>query len=123
MKYDIRKLARSVLFTPSDRESAMRKAITSLNADVVVFDLEDAVAPEMKKVARQNVIDLLSNGPINRCNVVVRVNCPRTTEWGVDDIKGISNCYVSSLILPKVEESSTVDKVSQLLKESNGINL
>mmetsp|Transcript_19237 Transcript_19237/g.18573 ORF Transcript_19237/g.18573 Transcript_19237/m.18573 type:complete len:299 (-) Transcript_19237:677-1573(-) len=118
-KYDIRKLARTVLFTPSDRESAMRKAITSLNADVVVFDLEDAVSPHRKKIARQNVINLLSNGPISRCEVVVRVNCPRTTEWGADDIKEISNCFISSLILPKVEESSTVDKVSQLLRESN----
>lgn len=118
-KNSIRRLARTVLFTPSDRESAMRKAIMSLNADVVVFDLEDAVSPDKKKLARQNVIKLLSNGPISRCEVVVRVNCPRTTEWGVDDIKEISNCYISSIILPKVEDSSTVDKVSQLLSESN----
>jgi citrate lyase beta subunit len=116
---NLKKLTRSVIFTPSDRESAMRKAISVLNADVVVFDLEDAVSPDQKENARKNVVNFLSAGHIKRCSVVVRVNCPKTTKWGQLDIAAISNCFVDALILPKVEEESTIKMASEILRQKS----
>ena len=112
----MKKLSRSVIFTPADRPSAMKKAVTSLNADVVVLDLEDAVPPSSKLAARQNVIDFLASGAYPRCSVVVRVNCPKTTEWGIDDLAALSNSHhFDALILPKVENSATVDMATEIL--------
>lgn len=111
------KLCRSVIFTPADRPKAMWKAVKSLNADVVVLDLEDAVSPDLKIQARQNVVEFLAMGPFPRCSVVVRVNCPKTTEWGKDDILSLCNKSFDAVILPKVEEESTVALASPILEQ------
>jgi citrate lyase beta subunit len=120
-----RKLVRSVIFTPADRPSAMMKAVNSLDADVVVLDLEDAVSPDLKLTARSNVVNFLKSGPFNRCSVVVRVNCPKTTPWGIDDINALYNLGFDAIILPKVEEESMIDLTTSITKERShtGISL
>jgi citrate lyase subunit beta / citryl-CoA lyase len=112
-----RKLVRSVIFTPADRPSAMMKAVNSLDADVVVLDLEDAVSPDLKLTARSNVVNFLKSGPFNRCSVVVRVNCPKTTPWGIDDINALYNLGLDAIILPKVEEESMINLTTSITKE------
>ena len=111
----LRKLCRSVIFTPADRPQAMKKAVTSLDVDVVVLDLEDAVSPESKVQARRNVIEFLSSGPFPRCQIIVRSNCPKTTEWGIDDITGLMNSSFDALLLPKVEDGSTIETATNIL--------
>jgi citrate lyase subunit beta/citryl-CoA lyase len=65
---------RSVLFSPGDRPELLRKA-PGTGADVVVFDLEDAVAPARKAKAREHVIDVLGDPDFDPdCEVCVRVN-------------------------------------------------
>ncbi|NHN42663.1 CoA ester lyase [Halorubellus sp. JP-L1] len=65
---------RSVLFSPGDRPELMRKA-PATGADVVVFDLEDAVAPSRKAEAREAVVDVLGDPEFDPdCEVCVRVN-------------------------------------------------
>jgi citrate lyase subunit beta / citryl-CoA lyase len=114
----MRKLVRSVVFSPADRLSAMNKAIYSLDADVVVFDLEDAVGPTFKVKARENVIEILKTGAFDRCSVVVRVNCPVTTPWGRDDIDAISfSQSLRAILLPKVEDESAVNVALEVLQK------
>ena len=112
-----RRLARSVIFTPADRPSAITKAVNTLRADVVVLDLEDAVSPELKEVARSNVVDFLKLRPLNRCSVVVRVNCPKTTPWGKDDIEAVANLNFDAILLPKVEEITTIDMAASIVNQ------
>ena len=119
-----RRLARSVIFTPADRPGAISKAVNTLRADVVVLDLEDAVSPEHKEVARSNVVEFLKLGPSNRCSVVVRVNCPKTTPWGKDDIDAVANLNFDAILLPKVEDSTTIDMAASIVNQrsSSGEN-
>ena len=114
----MRKLVRSVIFSPADRLSAMSKAIYSLDADVVVLDLEDAVSPNNKEKARENVINILKMGAFDRCSVVVRVNCPITTPWGRDDIDAISfSTSLRAILIPKVEDESVVNFAAEALQK------
>lgn len=64
---------RSVLFMPGSNARALEKART-LPADAVVFDLEDAVAPDAKEQARRQVIGAVRAGGYGRREVIVRVN-------------------------------------------------
>ena len=68
---------RSVLFMPGSNARAMEKA-RSLPADVVIFDLEDAVAPDAKENARDQALDAVSAGGYGRREVIVRVNALAT---------------------------------------------
>ncbi len=70
-----RRLLRSALFCPGDREKALQKAFT-LGADVIIVDLEDAVDLNNKIDARNQVRKFLQE---KRLPCVVRVNCPNTT--------------------------------------------
>ena len=65
---------RSVLFTPGDRPEMLRKA-PDAGADVIVFDLEDGVAPQRKPEARESVRDVIADPTFDPdCEVCVRVN-------------------------------------------------
>jgi citrate lyase subunit beta / citryl-CoA lyase len=101
-----RRLLRSVLFCPGDKDRALIKAI-GLPADAIVFDLEDAVGPNNKLSARQSVCKFL-NSHTGKPARIVRVNCPLTTEWGKDDLKAVANLPIDALILPKVENSDAI---------------
>ena len=70
---------RSALYMPGSNARAMEKA-KSLDADVVIFDLEDAVAPEVKAEAREQVKAAVQGGGYGRREVVVRINAP-DSEW------------------------------------------
>lgn len=95
---------RSVLYVPGDKPRALEKART-LSADAVILDLEDAVAPEHKEAARENVRNALGwrwPGP-----VLVRVNA-LGSEWEHADREMALRAGVDGLVLPKVEDPRTV---------------
>lgn len=95
---------RSVLYVPGDKPRALEKART-LGADAVILDLEDAVAPEHKEAARENVREALSwrwPGP-----VLVRVN-GLGTPWEHADREVALRAGVDGLVLPKVESAPSV---------------
>ncbi|WP_135229166.1 HpcH/HpaI aldolase/citrate lyase family protein [Deinococcus fonticola] len=95
---------RSMLYVPGDKPRAIEKART-LGADAVILDLEDAVAPEHKDTARQNVREALrGQWP---CPVLVRVN-GLDTPWEHDDRDMVLLAGADGLVLPKVEEAQTV---------------
>lgn len=108
---------RSVLFTPGDRPEMMRKALES-GADAVVFDLEDAVSPDRKPVAREAVGDLLADPEIDRDGgpeICVRVESGRATK-DVEAVTGPGGEF-DTVVLPKVAGADEVDEVGEFLAE------
>ncbi|WP_216325821.1 HpcH/HpaI aldolase/citrate lyase family protein [Deinococcus aestuarii] len=95
---------RSVLYVPGDKPRAVEKART-LDADAVILDLEDAVAPEGKSAARENVRAAL--GWHWSCPVLVRVN-GLGTPWEHDDREMALTAGAAGLVLPKVEDARTL---------------
>ncbi len=106
---------RSVLFTPGDQPDKLRSAPTS-GADVVVFDLEDGVAPRKKDRARSVANDVLHDIDPD-CEVCVRVN---PTGIAADDDLGAvlaGDPRLDSIMLPKVSDADDVETLVRLLDE------
>ena len=103
-------LARSILYLPASNPRAIEKART-LPADVVILDLEDAVAPEMKDQARTAAVQALADGGF-RGAVGVRVN-GLDTQWGQADLKALSAARI--IVAPKVESAEAVRTLSAAL--------
>lgn len=107
---------RSVLFSPADRPEMLRKA-PDYGADVIAFDLEDAVAPQRKDEARTAVREVLSSPQFDpACEVCVRVN-----QVGIeadDDLEALDpELRLDSLMLPKVASRDDVETFVQMLDE------
>ena len=110
---------RSVLFMPGANTRALEKA-KSLPADSLILDLEDAVAPDAKAQARENIRTALATGFGHR-EAVVRIN-GLNTQWGLDDLKAFADTKADAILLPKVESASQIQKVASLLKQFNPAN-
>ncbi|HHN73106.1 MAG TPA: CoA ester lyase, partial [Thermopetrobacter sp.] len=75
---------RSVLYMPGSNPRVLEKA-RGLDADALIFDLEDAVAPEAKDEARRLVAAALAEGGYGERERIVRINAPDTA-WFADDL-------------------------------------
>jgi len=95
---------RSWLFVPADIEKKVAKAVES-DADAIIFDLEDSVAPARKSVARDilKTLPKRSNGP----QWWIRIN-PLGSEYHKDDLTLIGSAYVHGIVLPKAEGGADV---------------
>lgn len=93
--------ARSLLFVPGSRPELFAKAATS-GADGIVLDLEDAVAPELKDVAREHVRCWLADGG----GGLVRIN-DATTEWHEQDLTALGD-RPRVVMLPKTGSPAQV---------------
>ncbi len=109
-------LIRSALYMPAVNQRAMDKA-RNLPVDAVVFDLEDAVAPEKKLEARGQLLAQLAAGGYGPRQLVARCNA-LATPWGEADIRALAATPVSTLCLPKVESVEQLQQVSALLEET-----
>ncbi|APB98432.1 HpcH/HpaI aldolase/citrate lyase family protein [Polynucleobacter asymbioticus] len=107
---------RSVLYMPGANTRALEKAKT-LPADSLILDLEDAVAPDSKNIARVNIRTALESGFGHR-EAVVRMN-GLNTPWGLDDLKAFANTKADAIVLPKVESAKQIQEVAKLLSELN----
>ncbi|MFC4552181.1 MULTISPECIES: HpcH/HpaI aldolase/citrate lyase family protein [Halorussus] len=108
---------RSVLFTPGDRPEMLRKA-PGAGADVIVFDLEDAVAPGRKDEAREAVREVLADPEFSPdCEVCVRVN--PTGIAADDDVRAVvgGGTDLDAVMLPKTESADDAETLSRLLDE------
>lgn len=94
---------RSLLYLPASNSRAIAKSRT-LAADVVILDLEDAVAPAMKEHARVAAVSAVTEGGWGRREVLIRVNA-LSTPWSAADFAAVSGSNVSGIVLPKVESS------------------
>jgi citrate lyase subunit beta/citryl-CoA lyase len=106
---------RSVLFMPGSNARALDKART-LPADALIFDLEDAVAPDAKERARQQVIATLQAGGYGGRELIVRANA-LTTPWGRDDLAAVATSDADAVLLPKVESGDTVRQTLSILAD------
>jgi citrate lyase subunit beta/citryl-CoA lyase len=97
---------RSVLYMPGSNGRALEKAKT-LAADGLIFDLEDAVAPDAKAAARQQVCEAVRTGGYGRRERIVRVN-GLATPWGREDLAAVARCGADAVLLPKVESADLV---------------
>lgn len=102
---------RSVLYIPASKERALEKA-RELAADAIIFDLEDAVAPDEKARARALLIDELRRAEFGGRARIVRVN-GLDTEWGSDDLAAFrGHPGVDAVLVPKVNGPGDLDAVA-----------
>jgi citrate lyase subunit beta / citryl-CoA lyase len=97
---------RSLLFMPGANARALDKA-RELPADGLIFDLEDAVAPDAKVPAREAVAAAVRQGGYGKRELVLRVNA-LDTEWGGDDLRAAAAMRIDAVLLPKVESAERV---------------
>lgn len=104
---------RSVLYMPAANERALEKAKT-IPADALIFDLEDAVAPDAKEAARSNAVAAASSGAYGRRQLTIRCN-GLDTPWGADDLAAAAAARPSAVVIPKVDSVAYLDAVSRSL--------
>lgn len=107
-------LVRSVLYLPASNPRAVEKA-RSLDADAVILDLEDAVAPDAKAEARQAAVAALEAGGFG-ASVGVRVN-GLDTPWGADDLAALARHRPDFVVAPKIESPEAVRDVAARLPD------
>ena len=91
---------RSALYMPASNAKAIDKA-RGLDCDVVILDLEDAVAPEAKEAARAQAVEAVKAGGFGRRELVIRVN-GLDTPWGAEDLKAAAQAGPDAVLVPKV---------------------
>lgn len=103
---------RSVLYIPGSKERALEKA-RDLATDAIIFDLEDAVAPEEKTAARDTLTRTLATADYGPRLRIVRIN-GLDTEWGADDARAFANGNADAILIPKVNSPDDLDAVAAL---------
>ena len=105
--------ARSWLFAPGDSERKMEKA-TASPADVVIFDLEDAVAESEKPKARTQISAFLAKQPEDRSRLWVRIN-PLQTPHALTDLAAVMPGRPGGIMLPKSRGRADVEVLDHYL--------
>jgi len=106
---------RSALYVPGSNDRAMVKALT-LAADVVILDLEDAVAPSEKEAARARMVEAVaaSRRAGGRAEIVVRAN-GLDTPWIEADLAAIGAARPDAVLLPKISRASDLARVRAMI--------
>lgn len=115
------RLRRSALYMPGSNARALEKART-LAADVVIMDLEDAVAPEAKVAARAAVVQAVGAGGFGDREVVIRIN-GLDTPWAADDLAAVAGSKAGAVLLPKVEDAPQLRETIRRLDQAGGTQL
>lgn len=105
---------RSALYMPSSNEKALEKA-KSIPSDAIIFDLEDAVAPDAKPAARANAVAAANSGAYGSRELTIRCN-GLDTQWGADDLAAAARACVSAVVVPKINSVAQVNAVSNALR-------
>ncbi len=101
---------RSVLYIPGSKDRALEKA-RGLPVDAIIFDLEDAVAPDEKENARATLAGALEQGGYGNRMRIVRIN-GLDTQWGEADAKAAAGMDCDAVLLPKVESTAQLDALA-----------
>jgi citrate lyase subunit beta/citryl-CoA lyase len=107
---------RSVLYMPGSNARALEKA-ASLPADALILDLEDAVAPEAKELARTQVCAAVKDRRFGRREVIIRIN-GLDTPWGHDDMAAAVAASPDAILVPKINDTSDVAHAEQHAAEA-----
>lgn len=106
---------RSALYIPGSRDRALDKA-RGLPVDVILFDLEDAVAPDEKAAARETLEEALAAGGYGPRYKVVRIN-GLDTDWGAADVAAVAEMACDAVLLPKVNSAADVEAFAAQLPD------
>ena len=106
---------RSALYIPGSKDRALDKA-RGLAVDAILFDLEDAVAPDEKSNARETLRDSLARGGFAPRYRIVRIN-GLDTQWGQDDARAVAKMDCDAILLPKVNGPSDIDALAALVPD------
>lgn len=111
---------------PGSNGRALEKA-RSLDADCLIFDLEDAVAPSEKSAARQQVCAAVQAGAhgrheYGRREVSIRINALNSA-WGKDDLAAVLKTHAAAVVLPKVESAEEIMAVAKEIPSSSSMAL
>lgn len=107
---------RSALYMPASNARALDKA-RELPADVVIFDLEDSVAPEAKDLARAQACAACAAGGYGPREIVIRVNAPETPR-GRDDIAAAAPAQPGAVLIPKASSPGDIMMAAKMLRDS-----
>ncbi len=108
---------RSVLYMPAANERALEKAKT-IPADALILDLEDAVAPDSKEVARANAVAAARSGEYGNREITIRCN-GLDTPWGTDDLAAAATSGAAAVVIPKVSSREYLDEIDRHLADAD----
>jgi len=109
---------RSVLYMPAANARALEKA-RELRCDAIIFDLEDAVAPESKPMAREQAVAAVTSGGYGSRELTIRCN-GLDTEWGAADLAAAGAAGPAAVVIPKVGSIQQLDDVASRLDAAGG---
>jgi citrate lyase subunit beta/citryl-CoA lyase len=98
------------LFLPADRLDRLDKAVSAA-ADAIVLDLEDAVAVDQKRQAREGLLNALDQAAARK-PIVLRINGAET-DWHAEDVARVAALPIAAVMLPKAESATICDGVNQ----------
>ncbi len=104
---------RSVLYMPGSNVRALEKA-KSLPADALILDLEDAVAPEAKAAAREQVCGAIKGGGYGGRELVIRIN-GLETPWGQADLEAAAAAAPDAVLVPKIGSGADIVRATEAL--------
>ncbi len=109
---------RSVLYMPGSNPRALEKG-RALAADGLILDLEDAVAPDSKQTARDQIAAAIAEGGYGRRELIVRTN-GLDSAWGAEDLKAAATMGADAVLLPKIESVDMVKAAEAALDAAGG---
>lgn len=107
---------RTALYMPGSNARALEKART-LDVDVLLLDLEDSVALDMKEAARQQVLQAVREGGFGHREVVIRIN-GMETPWGEADLQAAIEAGPHAVLVPKVGSAEDVYAVGRKMNDA-----
>ncbi len=107
---------RSALYMPASNARALEKA-QGLPADVIILDLEDAVAPDAKDTARRQAVATIESRRLSPREVVLRVNA-LDTEWGRLDLAAAAEAGPDAVLLPKPNGAADIQAFTAAMSEA-----
>ncbi len=107
---------RSALYMPGANARALEKART-LPCDAVILDLEDAVAPDAKASAREQVMAAVAARGFGAREVIIRIN-GLDTAWGIDDLRAAAKSGPDGVVVPKVSRPADLQAVAAHLADA-----
>lgn len=119
--------SRSLIFIPGNNQRFLEKSST-INSDIICYDLEDSVPQEEKEIARErvrNAIQKINNSEdVNKERILaVRINSP-TSDQLVTDLKKVITPGIDAIVIPKVDDDKQIAEISRIIeKEENEKNI
>lgn len=102
---------------PASNKRALEKA-KALPADTIIFDLEDAVAPDAKDEAREQACAALRSGDYGERELVVRIN-GMDTPWFAEDLKQACLSRADAVLVPKILGADDIVRISDFMEDQN----